>query len=969
MKNSTQVEELASDHDIKLVPLLTNFFEGWRGDLVEALVTGPSEARQRFIEQAVGLLKAHHYAGITVDFEDVDLHYAPEFNRFLARFAARCHEEGLIFILCVPVGYDAQVFDLDLLARHVDHFLGMLYHENSRHDPSGPLASQPWFERWLHRLLEFGHPQQWIIGIGAFGCDWPEKGPVGGLISFAEAMSIAQRAGLSEVDSNLPELNPNFSYSEDNARHSVWFLDAITALNQMRAIQSTPVAGVAVWRLGFEDPKIWEAIALARSGTPLQEHFESLGNLGIQDYVAHVGDGEIVWADRGPAEGHRALAKTTGGAVITRYTSFPSNVTLQHYGEVNSDWIALTFDDGPDPEWTPKILDILRDEKVKATFFVIGRNVENHPELVERMYREGHEVGVHTYTHPNLATIPSVQVDLELNATQRLLESILGHSTILFRPPYMADSRPQSYNEVLPILRAQKLGYLTLCENIDPEDWSLPVAEVLLHRVQEMREFGSVVLLHDGGGSREQTVEALPGIIHWLRESSDDSVEFVTASRLLGLKRDEVMPPTPTGEHMSVLTSSYGLGALHFAEQVLWAFMIVASVLVILRTLAMAVLAVMQKRWETRRPLFRMDPPPGLTVVIAAYNEEKVIAGAVQSVLSNGYAGDLDVILVDDGSTDRTVQVLQESFGHDARVRVERQSNCGKSTALRRAFALARHDFIATLDADTQLVPNTLHHLVARLKEDPRVGAVSGNAKVGNRGRWLTEFQGLEYICGFNLDRRAYAILDCITVVPGAIGAYRRQAVEEAGGFTSETLAEDTDLTLQIRKNGWRIAYEEKAVGWTESPETVGALAKQRFRWAFGTLQCLWKHRDALFNPKCGALGWVALPSLWFFQIGLVAAAPLVDALMILSLLVGNGVQVALFFTAFILSDILLAAIALRLEGEPLRRALWAIPQRFVYRPLLSFMVWRAIQRAARGAVVAWGKQDRKASVKMKPSS
>ncbi len=969
VRNSIEVENFANDHGIKLVPLLTNFYEGWRGDLTEALVTGPEDAQRAFIEQVIGQLKKHDYAGITVDFEEVDPVYTEAFNNFLIHFAERCHEEKRLFLLRVPVGWDAQVFDLDRLAEHVDFFVAMLYDENSQYDPPGPIASQPWFERWLKRLLEFGTPQQWIIGLGAFGCDWAQGGNVGKVLGFADVMAVAEDTKSPEVNFSAPEFNPTFSYRDEGIQHTVWFLDAVTALNQARTARAAGVAGLAVWRLGGEDPHLWEALALPDEKTISPAHLETLEQLDPQDHVTHIGEGEIVYAEQDLSSGLRRVTATPGGLYTARYLTFPSYTTLQHYGQVNPQWIALTFDDGPDKTWTPRILDILRDYKIHATFFVVGRNAEKYPDLVWRMFHEGHEIGVHTYTHPNLATISDVQVDLELNATQRLLESLVGRSSILFRPPYAADSRPQTYEEALPILRAQKLGYLTICENIDPEDWSRPGAETILNRVKQQRGEGSVVLLHDGGGDRSQTVEALPRLIRWLRSSAaNPPVNFVTASQLLGLTRDDVMPPAPQAEHRTILTSRFGLGAVQFVEQTIWAFMIVSSVLVILRTLAMAGLAVIQKSRSQRKVASTSAWPP-ISVMMAAFNEEKMIVLAIRSVLDNGYPGTLEVVVVDDGSRDRTSELVQSEFGGDPRVCLYRQHNAGKSAALARAFAAANHDLIISLDADTQFAPGALRALVEPLVRDARVGAVSGNAKVGNRGRWLTEFQSLEYICGFNLDRRAYDTLNCITVVPGAVGAYRRQAVEEAGGISAETLAEDTDLTLHIRKNGWRIAYAAQAVGWTESPETLRTLARQRFRWAFGTLQCLWKHRDALFNPRYGALGWVALPSLWFFQIGLVAAAPLVDFLMIVSLFVGNGIEVSLYFGAFVFADILLAAIALSLEGENPWRAALALPQRFVYRPLLSLVVWQAILRALRGAWVSWGITERVARVNLKKNT
>ncbi len=955
-----ETRHLAHQHDLKIIALLTNEFEGWRGDLMAALVTGPEADRTAFIEKALRLVKSARCEGLAVDFEEVDPSYSDAFNDFLIRFATRCHEEGLLFMICVPVGWDALVFDLDRLVEHADYLIAMLCNENSRHDPPGALASQPWFERWLHRMLEFGRPGQWIAAIGNFGCDWPLGGPVGRDLSFAEVMSLADSAEPVGIDWAGEEGNPTFSYAKDDEQHTVWFLDAATALNQVRAARSAGVAGIAVWKLGDEDPSLWDALVLARRRATSESDWEPLNRIRLPDEVVHVGEGEILRIHPERESGLRTFERLPSGRVRVRYLDPPKPLRVEHGGIVSPNWIALTFDDGPDRHWTPQILDILKAEGVTATFFIVGSAAEKNPDLLVRMVREGHEVGVHTYTHPDLSETPRVQLDLELNATQRLIESITGRSTILFRPPYSADSRPQTMAEIRPILRAQELGYLTLCENIDPRDWERPGTAEILRRVQQLRSEGSVVLLHDGGGDRRQTVEALRPMIRWLRDSHHRPVRFVTASELAGIPHDQMMPPAPNAERHTILATSFGLSVVHGFIEFIWAFLIVATILVILRSLAIAALAL----WQARRP--PLPPPssfPPVSVVIAAYNEERVIEAAIRAVLDCGYPGTLEVVVVDDGSSDATAVVISVAFATDPRVRRISQQNTGKAGALGAAIAAARYDLLVSIDADTRIGRGALARLVPPLLANPNVGAVSGNARVGNRRRWLAKFQSLEYTSGFNLDRRAFDLLNCITVVPGAIGAYRREAVAKAGGFTADTLAEDTDLTMQIRRDGWRVAYADRAIGWTECPETVKGLLRQRFRWAFGTLQCLWKHREALFNPRAGTLGWIAMPSLWFFQVLLTAMSPIVDLLVILSVLGGGGSLVLLFLLAFLLSDTLLAMLALRLDREPIRRALWVLPQRFVYRPLLCIVVWGAFRRALRGALVSWGKVPRTATV------
>jgi cellulose synthase/poly-beta-1,6-N-acetylglucosamine synthase-like glycosyltransferase len=347
---------------------------------------------------------------------------------------------------------------------------------------------------------------------------------------------------------------------------------------------------------------------------------------------------------------------------------------------------------------------------------------------------------------------------------------------------------------------------------------------------------------------------------------------------------------------------------------------------------------------------------------VAAYNEEKVIAETLRAVLAADYAGEMEVIVVDDGSQDQTAAAVEAVAANDPRVRLLRQENRGKAHALQRGLAAMRTGIVVFLDADTHCQRDTLRCLVQPFA-DEGVGAVSGHAKVGNLRTFIAKCQALEYTCGFNLDRRAYTRWNCMTVVPGAISAIRKSAIDDAGGLSLETLAEDTDLTLALHKRNQRIVYVPEAIAWTEAPETVRTLARQRFRWAYGTLQCLWKHRDMVFNWKYRALGWFSLPSVWFFQIILVAITPLVDLFLLASLPFGAWRAVLPFVIAFLSMDVLLATLACILERESVWRAWRILPMRLIYRPLLSYVIWKAILRAVKGAFVSWGKLERTASV------
>jgi cellulose synthase/poly-beta-1,6-N-acetylglucosamine synthase-like glycosyltransferase/peptidoglycan/xylan/chitin deacetylase (PgdA/CDA1 family)/spore germination protein YaaH len=951
----SRLPKLTASKGIALMPLLTNLVgDTWQPEAVENLAHSSIETQDRFIQKVLTILNDAKAAGVVVDWEQVDPAYKKDITVFLDRFTDALHYDDKQLWLCVQPGQDLDYIDFEALSDNVDRFVALLFDETSDIDAPGPLGSRRWFEGWLSVLMDGAEAKQWIIALGSYGYDWTGGAKKAELISFPEAMSRASFAGVTGVTVAAPDYNPYFSYEDADKNHSVWFLDVVTFLNQLRQVREAKAGGVAIYRLGTEDVSIWDALSVHRDFKMDDASRSLLEVLKGTDTIADVGEGEIVSVDQSQSDGLRTLAVDNDGYLTAAYSKFPQFPTLYHQGAGDPHQVALTFDDGPDPKWTPEVLDILKAANVKAAFFLVGANAEKYPGLVRRIVAEGHEIGNHTYYHPNLALCWPEHIRLELNATQLLLETITGRSTTLFRPPYAADTSPSKISELIPLQIAQDLGYLVVLENIDPQDWAQPGADVILQRVKQQRHDGSIILLHDAGGDREETVEALPRILDYLHTRGDS---IVSLSTLLGTTRDALMPATQTkGRSLNHFVSGAGFTIFHAAEEFLWAFMIVATVLVVLRTLTVIWLAA-----RFRRSWSGSFAEP-ISVVVAAYNEGKVIAETLRALLATDYVGEVEVIVVDDGSQDQTAAEAEAVAANDPRVRLLRQENRGKARALQRGLAAIRTGIAVFLDADTHCQRDTLRHLVQPFA-DERVGAVSGHAKVGNLRTFIAKCQALEYTCGFNLDRRAYTRWNCMTVVPGAISAIRKSAIDDAGGLSLETLAEDTDLTLALHKRNQRIVYVPEAIAWTEAPETVRTLARQRFRWAYGTLQCLWKHRDMVFNWKYRALGWFSLPSVWFFQIILVAITPLVDLFLLASLPFGAWRAVLPFVIAFLSMDVLLATLACVLERESVVRAWRILPMRLIYRPLLSYVVWKAIFRAVKGAFVSWGKLERTASV------
>ncbi|MDQ1470046.1 MAG: peptidoglycan-N-acetylglucosamine deacetylase, partial [Bryobacterales bacterium] len=525
-------------------------------------------------------------------------------------------------------------------------------------------------------------------------------------------------------------------------------------------------------------------------------------------------------------------------------------------------------------------------------------------------------------------------------------------------PPYNADSSPETPEEILPLQRAQQFGYTTVAETIDPRDWQRGVtADTIVSEVQSEIGNGHIILLHDAGGDRTATVEALPRIID---RYASAGYRFALVGDLLGKSRAEIMPRPGAEEMRMARIEGQALGFEARLLQSLGILFLAAIYLTLARSLIFGILAILQKLREKRQNYDDTFRPP-VSVIIAAYNEETVITRTIESILQNGYP-DLEIIVVDDGSGDRTLAVLREAFANHPSVQILTQLNAGKSAALNLGISYATHDILVAVDADTLFRTGTIAKLVRHFAR-PEVGAVSGNARVGNRRKWITRFQSIEYIYGFNLDRRALDYLNAITVVPGAVGAWRKDLVVAQGGFGHDTLAEDADLTLAIRRDGYVIRYEQDAIAYTEAPEDGKSLAKQRFRWSFGTLQAAWKHRDALFVPRYGTLGFVALPSIWLFQVLLSTLSPFAEVAMLIALTAGNWRIVLAYYFGFFGLEVITGLLAYSLEGVAAWDLLLLLFQRIYYRQMMLYVLAKSLTFALRGRLVGWGKLERKASV------
>lgn len=946
------IDALLEQSDVLVLPSISNLIDGaWNREVVASLISSPAKTHG-FISRLLEVLGSGPYDGINIDFENLRAADRNAYRSFITEVSTRLHAAGHLVTLDLTVG-EPENYDYHGLVAAADYAVIMLYDEHYSTGSPGPLASQPWFEAKLSALA--GLPaEKVVIGLGNYGYDWnASRSRPATSLTVADAYEIAREGGL-DISWDAASGSPHYSYRDGSEVHHVWFLDAASAYNQLSQASAAGFANVGLWVLGSEDPSIWPVL----DHGPSAEALAGLTRVGTHDAVRHIGSGEVLHVASTPSDGVRRVVVRDRRIVDETYDTLPVPYRMARLGAADEKQVVLTFDDGPDRRYTPQVLDILRRYQVPATFFVIGLNAVKHPDLVHRIAAEGHEVGVHTFSHPDVRQVSEWQYGLELSLTQRIVQHLTGRSTLLFRPPAGIDLYNPSPEEYLPILRAQGHGYTVVGEMIDPKDWATGSAQEIHRRVLADAGRGGVILLHDSGGDRAPTLAALPRIIEDLQARG---YRFTTVSQLLGRTRSELMPPVAPQEGPAIL---YNQGAVEVAGVAAAAVGVLFFLATGLGFARFGFLMVFSRR-HARRPIIRggSGGSPGVSVVIAAYNERDVICRTVTSIL----AGDhplTDVIVVDDGSTDGTAEAIRAAFGADPRVRLLQQRNAGKAAAVNRGFSEAAGQIVVACDADTVLSPTAIGLLVSHF-DDPTVAAVSGNIKVGNVTNLLTRWQHIEYVVGFNLERRAFSELNAVTVVPGALGAWRRAAVMASGGFQEDTLAEDTDLTLALLRDGHRVSYEPHALAFTEAPADLPSLLKQRYRWTYGTLQCLWKHRDLLFSREKRALGWVALPSMWVFQFGFQMLAPLADVIFLAGLFGGAPASVLLFYALFLIVDYLAAWHAFRLEGERPGVLGWLFLQRIIYRLIIMLVILRTILAAIRGIPVGWNKLLRRGDVQV----
>ena len=1025
LKDNSQIESridsaglaIMKKNHLKILPIFSNYNSSKApiGDFDGALLhvmLNDSIKRNKFIDNLADTLLKYDLQGINIDFEEIKETSNAPLNGFQKRLYEVFHAKGLLVTQdVVPMNGD---YDFEELNKYNDHIILMAYDQYSdAQSGPGPISAQKWIEEVLDEAAKKIDNKKIIVGLAGYGRDWSVdkngktlKDDEGKLIepdplTYSEALDIAKLSN-STVKFDNDNFNLHYDYTKQEngklVQHVVWFTGAVTSYNIMRFADEYGTAGTALWVLGKEDRRLWNFYGRALNNASLAAKpfdYNTLVQLpfDVNQKPTPVGEGELLRILYTPQPGIAKLEIDSAEQLITeqKYVQLPSGYVYEKFGEDTTEIgpkhkIILTFDDGPSPEWTPKILNILEREKVPATFFVVGLNVANNIPLLQRIYKDGYEIGNHTFTHSNIAKMSLQRADLEMKSTRLLIEAITGRSTILFRAPYNADSQPQTFEEIEPIARSKKDNYITVGESIDPQDWDdhHVNADSIFNRVIRLAEEGkgNIILLHDAGGdTRQATIDALPRIIKYFK---DKNCDFTTVAALMDKTKNDIMPVVPN--NLKLRFDYYFSMAIYWGTHFIFALFLVGIALSMSRIILMAVLAFKQKRKEVFLP-FNKDQP-GVSIIVPAYNEEINAVRTVESLLQQDYPN-LQIVFVDDGSKDATYKKVSDFFAAVPNVQVVTKTNGGKATALNYGINLAVNDFVVCIDADTQLKQDAVTQLMKKFysaEGQAPVGAVAGNVKVGNEINMITKWQSIEYTTSQNFDRSAFDYLNCITVVPGAIGAFKKSAVIEAGGFTSDTLAEDCDLTMRMHKLGYGVRNCRQAISYTEAPETFSQFLKQRFRWSFGVMQSFWKHRDAFLNYKYKNFGMIALPHILIFQMILPFLAPLADIILVLSLIAaGLGIipaslgHIILYYFIFTMVDMAGAAIAFNFENSALKKTqrtdgkrekenykklLWLFPQQLIYRQLMYYILFKSFNKALKGELQGWGVLKRTGNVK-----
>ena len=964
---------------VKMMPMLSNFINTTPNNETFKRVINSPEKTERLISDIIKLLNKFKFIGINIDLEDIKAD-KKNIARFQTQLYTRLHEQDLLVTQNVSP-FD-EVYDYKQVKNYNDYVFLKAHKDYSDNPQPGAICEQKWIESAVNYLASKVPADKIILNLAASGFDW------GGIgknkpteITYQQALVTARESD-AVIDFDNDSYNLRYEYyDEKEAIHHVSFVDAATNFNTMRFATEYGLGGTALWRLGAEDSRLWDFYNLPMTRAALNRFdFVEFNKVEGSRAVDYIGEGEILDVLASPNDGHISTEIDTASMLISeeKYDVLPSAYVVRKYGKTSKPKLVLTYDDGPDPKYTKEILDTLAFYHVPASFFVVGIEAENNIPLIKRILRDGHEIGNHTFTHPDMSKVSRERALLEMDATKLLIECLTGRSMIMFRAPFNADSEPEKNEELVPVALSRTRNYITIGESLDPEDWQKGEiknfdADTIFNRV--VREYNqhidkgdssNIILLHDGGGDRSQTVLATGKLIRYFQARG---YTFTTVADLLGKTRDEMMPFVDSKDYFKLRVNYFWAEVVYIGSHFFFSLFLVFISLSAIRLLMLGLLSFLQRRKEKHIHFNELvDMYPLVSIVVPAYNEEVNIVSSINNLLRCDYPN-FNIVFIDDGSKDATWEMVTQHFSKEPLVKLFTKPNGGKASALNIGLSKTAAPYVVCIDADTKLAPNAVrllmkHFLMQPTDSKAEIGAVAGIVKVGNEVNVLTRWQSIEYITSQNFDRKGFAYANAISVVPGAIGAFKREAIIEAGGFTTDTLAEDCDLTIRILRAGYIVANEPKAIAYTEAPESLKMFMKQRYRWSFGVMQTFWKHRDLLFTNKPKSVGWIILPDTLIFKYIIPFFSPIADVLMIIGLFTENAGKIFWYYLLFTVVDITIAAISFLFEKENPLKLVWLIPQRIIYRWIMLLILYQSLKRALKGELQNWGVLKRTGNVK-----
>ncbi len=864
-----------------------------------------------FIASLRQTLTAEGWDGVVIDFENLNAADQPAFDHFL-QLLHKALSWKVRLVTAVPPpdpGYPSSIhYDLKAIASHSDIVNVMTYNQ---HDPTvnpGPIGQPAWISSVMKSVEKYVSKSKLQLGIAGYGYVW---GP--GVAKYTNTVTSAQARSIVAFDKATARYD-NKSAEWTTTLHDgtvLWWNDARSIADRVVLAKSLGLEGAALWEISTTDSLKLASQKVQIARIPLTAH-------------------------------------------VSRPIDFVNAKGL----------VALTFDDGPDPAWTPSILKILNHYHVPGTFFVVGSMAQRYPNLLTEMIAQGDLIGNHTYTHLDLNTVPRWRALTEINLDSWIIHGITGRTPQLFRSPYgsqeLADSNSNAHRNLAKSLGLQPVGW-----NVETSDWAKPGVPTIIQRATEGIPHEATILMHDGGGNRAQTVAALGPVIAKLQRAG---YVFTTVDHLDATLTQPYQPIPKTFWGVTGSIVSIASYRLWIAIQDVFSWSLGAlAILSILRLFLTWIFALRYARRTRKLATVQIsgDQYLPVSIFIPAHNEEMTIEKTLDSLLQLETKPH-QVIVAENGSSDETALKAQYFADQhpEISVLVRSYGPVGKANALNAALAEATGEVIVVLDADTVIDTKFIDSVQPHFKNE-RVGAVAGNVRVGNTKRMLAKLQALEYGVSLALDRSAQAELGVVSVVPGAAGAFRRGALEQVGGWPGRTLVEDTDLTVLLHRAKWEIPYEAGAISYTEAPETSREVVKQRRRWAFGSIEVVALNSQMMFSAKDGKLGILGLPWLLLSQVLLPALAPIVDIYLIWSVLQGFWVAALSMLLLGVLGEAATAWWALRKANLPMRW-LWLLPvARVWWRSLLLVSAASAVRRWLAGRNLRWAKLTRRNSVEV----